>query len=221
MTLFDLVRPFAAVTAVAALCAPSAVHAGRPMAADDAVILDEASCELQSALDRLGWYAMPACGVGGWELGAGALRQQRHGALLLQAKTLLRPLQTDGWGVALVLSGQGGADRGAGVNLPLTASLWRDALLVHANAGAQRAGTGGGVMGTWALGAELALGARSAVTMEAYGSGTQAAKRYARLGARHTLLPGRLDVDIAYTRGIDAAASGVVVGMTVGGWSLR
>lgn len=75
---------------------------------------------------------MPACGVGSWELAAGK-GQSRNAAL--QAKTVLRRLEKDGWGLGLAIATQHGISRQHTVNLPLTMSFAGDALLLHLNAG--------------------------------------------------------------------------------------
>ena len=51
---------------------------------------------------------MPACRVGAWELAAGK-GQSRNAAL--QAKTVLRGLQTNGWGLGLAIATQHGMTR--------------------------------------------------------------------------------------------------------------
>ncbi len=223
MKLLDLLRPRAAV---AALCAPFLIiadaHAGRPMAADDAAILAPGQCQLEAGLQdgaRDGaWTVMPACCIGAWELGAGVQADRRpdSGALIVQAKTALRAMHSDDWGLALVLSAaarsrDGG---GGGINLPLGVSLWHDRAFLHLNAGVQNAG--GRTAGTGALGAELALGPRAALTLERYGRRGDGDEL--RLGARYNLLPARLDLDLSYSRfaGGRAARPSLGLGLT---WS--
>jgi len=196
------------------LCAPAA-QAGRPMAADDAAILDPRQCQLEAWAQhnktQNEYWAAPACNVGGgWELGAGAGRAHSLGGgqdtlSLLQAKTLLRAPQDDGWGLGLVLAGQwragASSNRDLSLNLPLSVELAGDRAMLHANLGwlrqrGQPEPAGPRLLRSWALGLELAAGERAAFTMEAYGR--QRAGSYAQLGARYSLIPGRADIDIAY-----------------------
>ncbi|KQV90915.1 hypothetical protein ASD15_02325 [Massilia sp. Root351] len=197
------------------LCAPAA-QAGRPMAADDAAILDPRQCQLETwtqhsrAQDE--YWAVPACNFGGgWELAAGAGRTrdlQDSAAMslaLLQAKTMLRAPQDDGWGLGLVLADQfraGSGGRGdLSLNLPLSVELAGQRAMLHANLGwlrqrGRQDQPSPGVQRSWALGLELAAGERAALTLEAYGR--QRAGSYVQLGARYSLVPGRADIDIGY-----------------------
>jgi hypothetical protein len=198
-----------------ALCAPAA-QAARPMAADDAAILDPYQCQLetwgQHNKAQNEYWTVPACNVGGrWELAAGAGRTYGLAADgqdtlgLLQAKTLLRAPQEDGWGLGLVMAGQWRAGAGGhgdlSVNLPLSVELAGDRAMLHANLGwlrqhSQPEQASPGLQRSWALGLELAAGERAAFTVEAYGR--QRTGSYMQLGARYSLIPGRADIDIAY-----------------------
>ncbi|WP_426171917.1 hypothetical protein [Pseudoduganella sp. R-34] len=81
--------------------------AGRPLATDDATILEPSDCQVEAWHQHTGnlreWWAMPACRVGGWELAAG--KGQASNAAL-QAKTVLRRLETNGWGLGLAIATQ-------------------------------------------------------------------------------------------------------------------
>ena len=198
-----------------ALCAPAA-QAARPMAADDAAILDPRQCQLetwaQHSRAQNEYWALPACHFGGgWELAAGMARTYglqgggRGTLALLQAKTVLRAPQDDGWGLGLVLADQFRAGAGGkgdvSLNFPLSLELAGDKVLMHANLGwlrqrGQADQPSPGVQRGWALGLELAAGERAAFTVEAYGR--QRAGSYVQLGARYSLIPGRADIDIGY-----------------------
>src|SRR5690625_4068501 len=84
--------------------------AASPMVVDDADIVGAGQCQAETWLQRWSGYSefwvMPACNVGGkTELSLGGVRassRSRHSyAVNFQAKTLLRPLATNSWGVAL------------------------------------------------------------------------------------------------------------------------
>ena len=87
------------------------------MVTDDARIVDAKACQVESwATGRRGSteYSMqPACNVtGNLELALGITRTNAHGHgqtsnRLLQGKTVLRPLQTNGWGLALAAGSVG------------------------------------------------------------------------------------------------------------------
>ena len=97
------------------LLAPSA-WAGRPLVTDDATIVDPRSCQLEAWFQRaqdgaIERWALPACNVGGkleLTLGGARLSDNRRtaNAGLIQAKTVLRPLEPGGWGLALSLADQ-------------------------------------------------------------------------------------------------------------------
>lgn len=197
------------------LCAPAA-HATRPMAADDAAILDPRQCQLetwtQHSRAQNEYWALPACNFGGgWELAAGAGRTHglqgggNNSLALLQAKTMLRAPQDDGWGLGVVLADQfraGSGGRGdLSLNFPLSVALAGERAMLHANLGrlrqrGQPEQPSPGLQRSWALGLELAAGERAAFTAEAYGR--QRAGSYLQLGARYSLIPGRADIDVAY-----------------------
>jgi len=126
------------LAAAALLAAPA--WAGRPLATDDASILEPQDCQVEAWHQRTGslreWWAMPACRVGGWELGAG---KGEGKASILQAKTLLRAPRgsgedSDGWALGITVASQQGPARQQTLNLPLTISLAQQAILLHLNA---------------------------------------------------------------------------------------
>ncbi|CAN7571019.1 hypothetical protein LJR289_004067 [Pseudoduganella sp. LjRoot289] len=217
-----------------ALCAPAA-HAGRPMAADDAAILDPRQCQFetwaQHSRAQNEYWLVPACNIGaGWELAAGAARTRglqgggRSTLGLLQAKTLLRAPQDDGWGLGLVLAGQFRPDAGGhgdlSMNVPLSVELAGERVQMHANVGwlrqrGQADQPGPGLQRTWALGLELAAGGRGALTLEAYGRQREAS--YLQLGTRYSLVPGRADIDFSYgdRAGRRGAGRYLAVGLTL------
>ncbi|HEY0584576.1 MAG TPA: hypothetical protein VGD52_00455 [Pseudoduganella sp.] len=191
----------------------TAAWAGRPLATDDASVLEPNDCQVEAWHQHTGrlreWWAMPACGVGGWELAAG--KGQSSNAVL-QAKTALRRLDTNGWGLGLAIATQHGMARQHTVNLPLTMSFGSDALL-HLNAGwiRQPAAT---VRATWSIGSEYAFAPRWSVSLESYGSRHRPPTRQA--GLRYTLLEGRLDLDVSVAK-TPGAAQQLALGMT---WAL-
>lgn len=184
-------------------------HAGSPMVVDDADIVDARSCQLESWVQRASagneYWMLPACNFTGnveWTLGALRVSEsgERGHAVAAQAKILLRPLETDGWGAAValgVVSGRHDGDRGRdwSVSAPVSWSLRGDAVLIHANLGWQQthASRTGGV--TWGLGTETRLGNSSWLLAEVYDEEQGAASF--QLGLRHALVADRVEIDLA------------------------
>ncbi|WP_296945221.1 hypothetical protein [uncultured Massilia sp.] len=210
MTPVLFLRAFAAAAA-AALCACQAAYAGRPMVTDDATIADPGNCQLeawtQRPQDQTEYWAMPACRVGGWELGVGAGRIGPDGAgayrsHMLQAKTILRPLEKNGWGLGLTIADQYRQGHGLSGDLavlaPLSLSLLDDRVLVHLNAGWSRpqATRRGGAL--WAVGTEWAAAGPLTLTLEAYGA--QRAHSHAQAGLHLDVIPDRLALDAGVGR---------------------
>ena len=195
---------------LAALPGMAPAWAGRPMASDDAAILAPGDCQVEAWALRTDtqreWWALPACGIGGWELAAGGGRMRAdglpasQGGTALQAKTVFRTLEPGGWGAGLAVSVQNGSGRARAVNIPLSVSLAGDALLLHLNAGWQRQQ---GLPGRpiWSAGSEYVIAPRWAVSLETYGSRQRPPTR--QLGLRYTLVAGEVDLDasLASTRG--------------------
>jgi hypothetical protein len=242
-------KPIRPLTMAALLLAPLGAHAGRPMTTDDATVLDAHTCQLEAWWQRLSdhreaWLA-PSCSIGpDWEAGVSLVRASQartvnsaddadgangangmpstHSSARLgglYAKTVLRRLATNGWGLGLVAShmpqASGSMAGDTSLNVPLSVSLADDAVLVHANAGwtRQYAIRQGGA--TWALGTEVAVGPRAAVTLETYGSARD--HSYIQAGARYSVIPNRLDVDASYGERLSARGKQgfFAIGLTV------
>ena len=198
-------------TALALLLAPATAQAGRPMTTDDAAVLDPRTCQLEAWWQRLhdhneAWLA-PACSIApGWEAGLSLVRTREPGSASSErlggvyVKTVFRPLQTNGWGLGMVLAHlplEAGSLAGdTALNVPLTVSLLDDAVLVHANAGWTRHYTIHQGGATWALGTEVAVTPRAALTLETFGA--RRGHSYVQAGARYSVIPNRLDLDAAY-----------------------
>lgn len=217
---FQFLRP----ALICAFAIPSLVNAARPMATDDASILDTGQCQVEAWSQRgqgssENWV-VPHCNISGqWELAAGtgrlSLQQgQSESVALVQAKTVFRQLKPNDWGIGLALGDQ--VSRGSStlsINVPVSISLADDVLLLHANAGwkqVTRIGSGA----TWAAGAELNVTENAGITMELYGGRKDDSR--VQLGARYALVPGHIVLDAALSRRISpsAAARSVNLGFT-------
>lgn len=197
------------VIAVAACIALPAM-AARPLNTEDASILEEKACQLETWLDRTrdatqGWL-VPACNFGAhveWQAGFARTHAQGASAFseaYVQAKTAWHPRDDGAWSVGAV----------AGVvRRPLRAAArgWRDAfatfpvsgdlgpVLVHVNAGWSRDAEARRDVTTWAIAIEQAPLARTVLLAEAFGQNRE--KPYLRAGLRHTAIPNRLDIDVS------------------------
>jgi hypothetical protein len=194
---------------VAAACctAGSSAFAGRPMTTDDAALLSDKGCQVESWVERAesqtGYWMLPACNVGGnLELTLGGARIVGNGRTqnltVVQGKTLFKPLSTDGWGFGMAVGSQSDAEHAADdnvfVNLPLSFSFHDDRVLLHINAGWLHPRAGGD-LATWGIGTEWQWSERSAIAMEAFRQ--DAGKPSWQFSARHQLSE-RLQIDASY-----------------------
>ena len=117
--------------------------AGRPLLTDDATIVDD--CQLESWWqhedgDNALWF-MPACNVAGVELGLGAAKTAKgnDNLYVLAAKTELKPLQLNGYGVTAGIEYEFPASEiqqgDTHVNFAFSKSWLNDEFVVHVNAG--------------------------------------------------------------------------------------
>lgn len=151
-----------------------ASHAARPMVTDDARLTDDGACQVESwvRLNRSSTelWALPACNpmgnleitIGGAFADTAAFQKADD---VFQLKTLLRPLETNGWGVGLTAGfarhiGAGIEDDGNRqryLNLPISKSFLDDRVVLHLNVGAASPVGPRGRRGTWGLGSEIDL----------------------------------------------------------------
>lgn len=191
-----------------------AVHpalAARPFVTDDARVVDEGGCQIetfikrQRKIDEREFWFLPACNpFGRVELTLGRTWVDANApgdsrVNILQAKTLVKALETNGSGYAITL-GAGRVIPTLGphtvnpfVNAIGSFSFADDRLVIHANAGATGDRQAGMTRGTWGLGAEIALNSRLYAIVEAYGQRADKPTRHA--GLRVWLIPDRLQVD--------------------------
>ncbi|MEN9420246.1 MAG: hypothetical protein RI988_3867 [Pseudomonadota bacterium] len=214
---------------LAAALALPAVHAGRPLATDDAAIAEPGSCQLEAWQDRArgarDTVLAPACGLpGGLELGAEGtwprpvegLRATAGASLkwVPEAWRLDTPLGEAGFGLKFAAglerpagAGTGRAWRHADSTLLALASLRPAPTLAwHLNVGVGRARAVAPVQhtSTWLAGVAAAWtpGADWLVFAEAQSSGRREAFGGLRLagGARCWLIPERLGLDLTLAR---------------------
>ncbi len=194
----------------AGLAAPCG-HAARPMVTDDARTVDAKACQVESWVRRnrasTEWWALPACNfTGNLELTLGGARTAdpdglRTSDLVLQGKTLLRPMTTNGWGIGLaagtVRHPATEASRSELGDLyayvPASFSFRDDRFVLHTNLGWLRQKSAARDRATWGVGSESMLSAHTWLIAETYG--TNQGRPFFQLGLRHWIIPNRVQVD--------------------------
>ena len=192
---------------------PLSALAARPFVTDDARIVDAGGCQIEMVMkrqrdfgEREAWF-LPGCNPGGnLELTFGGLNIRnaadgRASVLNAQGKTLLRPLQTNGYGVAATLGATRQRPLAAEpasrwspfLNLISSVSLHDDAIVVHVNAGALDDRNTAVLRPTWGLGAEIRLLPRLHAIAETYGQKGEKASQ--QIGLRYWIVPDRVQVD--------------------------
>ena len=202
----------AAALLAAALAAGTQAHAGRPLATEDAAVLEDKACQLEAWIDRArdatqGWL-VPACNFGlGIEWQVGFARERSGGGTRLpeayaQAKGLFREATEAspwgmGWVVGVVRRPQNEMHRGwehPFVLLPV--SMKQGAVTWHAQPGWARDRETGRDLALWGLAAEYAINPGWDIVGEAFGQNSE--KPFMRGGVRWTPIRDRLDLDLSY-----------------------
>ena len=199
-----------AAAALVAGCAAVPALAGRPLTTDDAAIVEDKGCQLETWVDRstsatAGWAA-PACNFGlgiEWQLGFAHTRAdgiEPFSDEYAQLKTMLRePTDASPWGVALTV----GANRHPGsatyrgwgnayVLLPFTVTS--GIYTLHVQPGWSRDRASDRDAFAWGVAGEAELSERVAVVAEAFGE--NAHKPYLRAGFRWTVIRNHLSFDL-------------------------
>jgi len=203
-----------AVAAVLAACVhaiPS--YAARPFVTDDARIVDAGGCQIESFLKRQRHFSenefwfVPGCSPAGpVELTLGGTRTDNaaegtSSSVFAQAKTLLRTLRPNDYGLAVTLGearlnpvDPARRERWSPyLNLIASVSLMNDRTVIHANIGALRDPATGMTRQSWGLGAEFAATSRVYVIAEAYGQ--EGDRPSGQFGLRFWVVPNRLQID--------------------------
>jgi hypothetical protein len=208
----QLLRPrlkWRLLATLAGVLAATCAHAGRPLATDDASVLEAGSCHLESWLehtpDGRAFWAMPACSpLAGVELAIGGARSHRDGEPAAtigawQVKTVWQQVSESQPGYGLALGGQHVRGGAGSTELKGIASwpLRGDALLLHTNLGWLRARDGElderQNHATWAVALDSALGERTRASLESLGTSGQRAAWQA--GLSYALVPDRIQID--------------------------
>ena len=196
-------------------------YAARPLITDDARVVDAKSCQVESWVRRdhshTEVWALPGCNFAGdveFTLG-GQAREDGDSLtqLVMQAKVLLKPLESNGWGAAMTLGHvrHGGirgrkATRDFYLNVPISRSFLDDTLVAHGNLGWLHEGETSRDRTTWGLGTETRLNSRIYLVAEAFGQLSRESQY--QVGLRFWVIPDRVQVDTTYGNSFGRAGSG-------------
>lgn len=201
---------FSALLLLGLLFAVGAAQAARPMITDDARLTDAGACQVESWAhlhrDLQEYWALPACNPGGnFELTAGgalayADGRAQSGAVLIQGKTLFKPLETNGFGIGLAAGystvagdGQSGSPY---VYIPASLSLADDRLFIHVNIGDLRERETQEHRLSWGIGTEIQASERLFLIGESFGQDKGSA--FFQGGVRYWIVPGHVQIDATY-----------------------
>lgn len=187
-----------------------AAHAARPMITDDARLTDGGACQVETWAHLHGsqheFWALPACNPGGnFELTlGGALAysdgQQESGAVVIQGKTLFKPLSTNSYGFGLAAgyaSQPGSAHTGNPYfYVPVSFSLADDRVVIHTNLGYTRERENQENRLTWGVGSEIQIADRAWLIAESYGQ--DKGNPFFQMGVRYWIVPGHVQIDTTY-----------------------
>lgn len=219
-----------AVGIAAAACMSQPALAGRPMATEDAGVLDAKACELESFVGRtrtpgaassFDQSVQIGCGVG-WnsQVALATTRQRSDGShsrgLNLVGKTRLNPdADQDATQFTLAWSweqdntaGQGLRHAGSLLNLVATHGL-AEGRQLHANLAWQRDAQARQDTTRWSVGLEQAVHDTLDLTAETYGDDRERSV-WLQFGARWAVVPQRLYLDTSWARPMKSQADTVV-----------
>ncbi|MGY1488472.1 hypothetical protein ACW4YW_03580 [Methylobacillus pratensis] len=197
-----------------ALLAPSTAMAARPMITDDARVVDPQSCQLESWAKRnrnsTEYWALPGCSPAEnleLTLGGAITREDRASQntdLMMQAKALFKPLETNSYGYGLVvgyaqhprLDNNSSMVGNAYAYVPVSASFFSDKLILHANLGALHDKEKSRTDMTWGFGSEIPLAGKLDLIAETYGD--HRSRPYYQAGLRYWLVQDRVQIDTTY-----------------------
>jgi hypothetical protein len=198
-------------------------HAARPMITDDARIVDPKACQVESWVKRgrgsTEFWALPACNpTGNAELTFGGALTRENGDdrftdHLVQAKTIFRPLETNGWGAGLAVGTirhprrevANGWPGDAYFYVPVSISYADDFWVLHLNAGVVHRRDDGRNVPTWGIGNEVRLRDDLFFIPEVFH--TEAGRPFYQVGMRYWIVKDRLQMDATFgNRAVSATA---------------
>ncbi|SNR77144.1 hypothetical protein SAMN05192560_1007 [Methylobacillus rhizosphaerae] len=203
-----------AISTLLALLLPVTAMAARPMITDDARVVDPNSCQLESWVKRnrhsTEYWALPGCSPAeNMELTlGGAITREDHAAhntdLMMQAKLLLKSLETDSYGYGVVvgyaqhprLDNNSSMVGNTYAYLPASASFFSDRLILHTNLGALHDKEKNRTNLTWGIGSEMPVSNTVDLIAEVYGD--HRSRPFYQAGLRYWLVHDRIQIDTTY-----------------------
>lgn len=185
--------------------------AARPLNTDDARIVDANACQVETWVRRnqksTEYWALPGCNfTGNLELTLGGARVNEASVTSLsrtvfQGKTVLSPLEKNGWGLGLaaglIQRSEGGViNRDLYAYVPTSLSFADDRWVVHTNFGWLRDRGTKRDVATWGLAVERELTSSTWLITETFGQSGD--KPQFQLGVRQWIVPGHVQLDATY-----------------------
>lgn len=188
----------------------------RPFVTDDARLTNAESCQLESWTrihqNSTEVWALPACNpTGNFEvtLGAGlSMANDTKGAAdyVIQAKTLFKALETNGWGIGFAIGKVHHPEITPSANqlgntyayVPFSVSFNDDKIVMHLNAGVLHDRASKKANMTWGIGGEFKASSRLTGILEAYGD--HQSSPFAQAGIRVSVIPNLFQVDATVGR---------------------
>ena len=195
--------------------------AGQPMVTDDAAIVDDKACQVETWMDRNAesatYWILPACNFtgnleltvgGGWRHKA---RSTRNSQVVLQGKTIFKSLDANGWGLGLVAGTlwHQGTDRRAHElysYLPVSLSFNDDRIMVHGNLGWNRDSEKRVSHLQWDIAAEAVVVKPLSLFGEVFGK--EQGHPSFQFGFWYWIVPERMNINAAYRNRFGAPAGG-------------
>jgi hypothetical protein len=224
-----ITRPAAAL---ALLLAASGAHAGRPMATEDAGVLDRGACELESFLARVTASGQPSARALSLQLGCGfgydsqlalAVAEAKAGGLKARSTTLLGKTAlnapannttafTLAWGLAWAKPDGGSNEHEVTFLNGVATHPLSSSLKLHANLGWSRSESAKASTTNWNLGLEKSYAGGIDAMAEIYATDRDDAP-WVQLAVRWAAIPDKLFIDGSW--GLQTG-SGSAKQMTVG-----
>jgi hypothetical protein len=198
----------------------SNAYAARPMMTDDARIIDDKSCQVESWVKNTQstteYWALPACNpFGFFELTIGGAKTNSSQTVgfnqegtslsdsIVQVKTLFRELQPNDWSIGAAIGrnkhpSSFGTARTNDIYgyIPFTLSLNDDKQFLHINIGATKRQSDDLFLKTWGVGIEYQLTANTFAIVESFGE--TGSTPFYQGGVRHWFIPNRFQMDLTY-----------------------
>lgn len=187
------------------------VYAARPMITDDARVLDEGTCHIESwaKFNKITdeYWALPSCNpAGNFEVTIGGLKnsgsnQISWGSQLVQAKTLFKKPATNDWSLGLGI-GQFSTNQNHDLvktidnyfYVPITQSISNDDLFVHINLGLSQNLGSKRYSPTFGVGSEYLIQPNMFFILESFQDSSE--KMSLQGGLRYWIMPNKFQVDI-------------------------